>query len=85
MKLQRLLNMTVSESAYRGRQKTSKWFDRLGVTGGVDRASDAIFGKPAGMSLEDFGRATNRKVVGFSAPAGEDNFGQIGVEERSNR
>ena len=56
MKLRRLLNMTISEVAYRGRKEISKRFDRLGVTGGMDRVSDALVGKPAGMLLEDFGR-----------------------------
>ncbi|PYM77953.1 MAG: hypothetical protein DME03_02155 [Candidatus Rokuibacteriota bacterium] len=56
MKLRRLLNMTISEVAYRGRKEISKRFDRLGVTGGMDRVSDALVGKPARMLLEDFGR-----------------------------
>jgi len=53
MKLRRLLNMTVSEVACRGRQETAKWWDRLEMTRRTASASGAI----AGMSLEHFRRA----------------------------
>jgi heparinase II/III-like protein len=52
MRLGRLLTMTLSEVAYRGRQETAKWCDRLGVTGRTERLSDAT----AGALLEDFCR-----------------------------
>ena len=36
MKLRRLLNMTVSEVACRGRQETATWWDRLAMTGSAN-------------------------------------------------
>jgi hypothetical protein len=66
LKLQRLLTMSIPELACRGRQETSKWLERLGVTPGT-------IGQP-GVIFRQIGWASSR--AGFDARIHAGNLGE---------